>query len=147
MGGSYPVTREMRRVFQEHIGLYSELGDYAQSLGLSLRPKDAEAKLEFDDLPWGDWNFTFTFPLDDNADPADGRAYLTETIQWDSKRKRLKSISREVTLPNVTLWSPNWKSRLGKLIDPPLPKQGDPRLTALAGDLALARPQDLPQDF
>ncbi|MFO1462689.1 MAG: hypothetical protein U1F66_02860, partial [bacterium] len=83
-------------MLREHLDFFAPFsvaasqGDLPRLLG-----KDPEAQTEFRLLPNGDREVSWVYPLDDNADPGDGRLYLRDVFTFDPSESLLKNFSRE----------------------------------------------------
>jgi len=94
----YRFTLESRALLREHTDFFDPLSDAGARDGLPrLAGKDPEARTEYRDLPNGDREVAWVYPLDDNANPDDGRVFLRDVFTFDAGENYLKGFVRECT--------------------------------------------------
>ncbi len=77
---------------------------------LRLQGRDVEARTEARILPNEDREVTWIYPVDDNAQPEDGRLYIRDRFVFDPSEQVLKEFRRDISAASTP--SPEWRGYL-----------------------------------
>ncbi|MCE9624259.1 MAG: FHA domain-containing protein [Deltaproteobacteria bacterium] len=116
-GGTFKLSGETRDLLRKNKDFFEQIsalnGDEgSDKVPLNIMGKDPEARTETKVQPNGDVEVSFVYPLDNDADPENGRLYLRDTFLFDSSEQKLKSFKRDAESNNKG--SGNWAAWLEK---------------------------------
>ncbi|MFO1463432.1 MAG: FHA domain-containing protein [bacterium] len=111
---SYRLSQETYELLKENRDFYQSLRELQEKKESPLLPKatDAESRTERKVRDNGEVEVSIILPLDDNANPADGRLYVRDTFVFDPSEQVLKSYQR--SFEASTDAGDQWKGWLGK---------------------------------
>ena len=137
--GKFRLSPEARALLREHTDFFAPLVEVHQlaEVPLRIQGKDAEARTETKVLPNGDREVVWIYPIDDNADPGDGRLYLRDSFSFDPSERVLKNFRREID--GAAGLSGEWENYLKQhrlAVAAAAWRVGDPRVEGFARQVA-----------
>jgi len=142
MGGKLTsaLSQETRDLLRNNSDFFEAITKQGQSNGKNLKGKDAEAHTEVEVQSDGNVAVTFVFPVDDNANPTDGRIYLRDTFVFDPSQKKLNSYKRDFQYNGRGENKEDWKKWLAGYKTAALPDDQKLQAFALTVARSFARP-------
>lgn len=111
---SFRLSQETYELLKKNRDFYNSLFDLQKNKETPLSPKatDAESRTESKLRDNGDVEVSLVLPVDNDADPENGRLYVRDTFVFDPSEKVLKSYQR--SFENNGKGGDEWKGWLGK---------------------------------
>lgn len=89
----YPLSGETRALLKRQGDFFRAVADLHAETQVNLRGTDSEAVVERLEEN-GEIHVSFVYPLDDNADPADGRIYLRDRFTFGAAGEEFRTYTR-----------------------------------------------------
>ena len=147
MAERLPFNQSLIRILRD-VPYYRRLVDLTGKQAISILGSDPEAGVVSERHADGRIEIALRFPIDDNADPTDGRLYLRDTFVFAAKdrsliehRRNLEPIFNRVLSP---IWKHRWSALQGETQTSEAPDS--PQIQKFARQLYEVLPTSLPRE-
>ena len=139
MGGTVlALSQETRELLRNRTSFFSSISSAEGTGGLALQGKDTEARIERSVAATGEVTIDLIFPIDDNANPADGRIYVQDRFLFDASEQTFKKFERTFSYNGKGTGS--WQDWLKKLQGASKPSADDAKEFGLTVARSHSRP-------
>ncbi|MCE9623981.1 MAG: hypothetical protein K8R69_00795 [Deltaproteobacteria bacterium] len=139
MGGTVlALSQETRELLRNRTAFFSGISSAEGAGSLAVLGKDAEARIERSVASTGEVAIDLIFPVDDNANPADGRIYVQDRFVFDASEQTFKKYERSFSYNGKG--SATWQDWLKKLQGAAKPGADESREFGLAVARSHSRP-------
>ncbi len=100
-GLKFPISPETWALLRQHPEFYESINTSGKRVGLLVRPEDAEAQTHMEQTPDGKKVVKLILPVDDDANPENGRYYLEDRFFFDDGGSAFLKWDRKLINPGA----------------------------------------------